>query len=434
MTAMAGDMTQLGVHQTELLLFYTLLQLIVIILAARGVGQLARKVGQPRVVGEIIAGLLLGPSLFGQLAPDISDYVFHSVSSDPITIISQIGLILLMFQIGMDFDFSHLRNWHNRKAVTLISFSSIFCPFTLGIIVGQASASYLAPDVDPTLYSLFVATAFSITAVPVLGRIMMEFDLTRTQVGTITISAAAINDVIGWLLLAIISALSIAQFSATETFYQLGVLLVYLGVCWWGVRRSLRWLCNRFEISQQRLPQNLTALILIMIFISGMCTYKIGIFAIFGGFMLGVLVHDQHRFVAAWKKTIGDFVIVFFLPVFFTYTGLRTDIQGLDTLTLWQWCGMMILFATLGKFGGSYLAARMAGLNSHQASTVGTLMNARGLMELIVLNIGYDLGVIPRNVFTMLVIMAVFSTVMAAPVLRGLLPRIGYLVPRGIDA
>jgi K+:H+ antiporter len=434
MTAMAGGMAQISVHQTENLLFYTLLQLIIIILAARGGGQLARKVGQPRVVGEIIAGLLLGPSLFGQLAPDISNYVFHSVSSDPITIISQIGLILLMFQIGMDFDFSHLRNWHSRTAVTMISFSGILCPFTLGIIVGQTSAPYLAPNVDPMLYSLFLATAFSITAVPVLGRIMMEFGLTRTQVGTLAISAAAVDDVTGWLLLAIISALSVAHFSVTETLYQLSALLVYIGVCWWGVRRLLRWLCNRFEIKHQRLPQNLTAIILIMIFISGMCTYKIGIFAIFGGFMLGVLVHDQHQFVAAWKKTIGDFVIVFFLPVFFTYTGLRTDIQGLDTLTLWQWCGMMIFFATLGKFGGAYLAARMTGLNNHQASIVGTVMNARGLMELVVLNIGYDLGIIPRNVFTMLVIMAVFTTVMTAPMLRGLLPRIGYLVPRGIDA
>jgi Kef-type K+ transport system membrane component KefB len=390
--------------------------------------------GQPRAVGEIIAGLVLGPSLFGHLFPDISNYVFHSVSSLPITIISQIGLLLLMFQIGMDFDFSHLTEKKNRKAVQMVSIACIALPFALGLMLGQISAPYLAPDIQPLPYSLFVGTALSITAVPVLGRIMMEFNLTRTRVGAIAITAAAVNDVVGWLLLAVISALSVAQFSAQGTLVQLGWLLLYVAICWWSVRPFLGRLIRRFDLDQDRLPPNLMAIVLALIFISGMCTYGIGIFAIFGGFMMGVLVHDQHKFVALWKKTVGDFVLVFFLPVFFTYTGLRTNIAGLDTLPLWSWCLILILAATLGKFGGAYLAARIAGLDNHHANIIGILMNTRGLMELIVLNVGYDLGFIPQSVFTMLVIVAVFTTVITAPVLRSVLPRIGYAVPRGIDA
>jgi Kef-type K+ transport system membrane component KefB len=262
----------------------------------------------------------------------------------------------------------------------------------------------------------------------------MEFDLTRTRVGAITISAAAVSDVVGWLLLAVISALAAAQFSAQATFVQLGWLLLYGAICWWLVRPFLRWLIQRSDLSHDRLPPNLVAIALALTFISGMCTYRIGIFAIFGGFMMGVLIHDQPKFVALWKKTVGDFVLVFFLPIFFTYTGLRTDIIGLDTLALWNWCLILILAATLGKFGGGYVAARLAGLDHHHANTIGIMMNTRGLMELIVLNIGYDLGFLPQNVFTMLVIMAVFTTIVTAPVLRRVLPRIGHAVPRGIDA
>ncbi len=421
-------------HHAENMLFFVLLQLIIIILTARAAGNVARRIGQPRAVGEIIAGLMLGPSLLGHMFPDISNYIFQSVSSTPISIISQIGLILLMFQIGMDFDFSHLRETQNRNAVTMISISCIVLPFLLGFTIGQVSAPYLAGDINPLPYSLFIGTALSITAVPILGRIMMEFDLTRTRIGAISISAAAINDVVGWLTLAVISALSVAQFSLSATLVQLGWLFLYIVACWWLVRPLLQWVIKYFDLSQHRLPADLLAVLLILIFISGICTYSIGIFAIFGGFMLGVLVHDNHKLAEAWKRNVGNFVIVFFLPVFFTYTGLRTNIMGLDSITLWNWCVIIIAAAVMGKFGGAYIAARMSGLNNNQASTIGIMMNTRALMELIVLNIGYDLGFIPQNVFTMLVIMAVFTTIITAPMLRMLLPRIGHIVPRGIDA
>lgn len=423
-----------SIHQSENLLFFVLLQLIVIVLVARIGGNLARRVGQPRAVGEIIAGLVLGPSLLGHLFPDFSNYLFHSVSSEPMTILSQIGLVLLMFQIGMDFDFSHLGTKRNRTAVTNVTIASIGLPLTLGIAIGLVSAPFLAPGMHALLYSLFVGTALSITAVPILGRIMMEFDLTRTPVGAIAISAAALNDVVGWMLLAAISALAVAQFSLQSVLAQIGWLIFYIAACWWVVRPFSRWLIQRSDFSANRLPPDLLAAMLALIFASSICTYSIGIFAIFGGFVLGVLVHNQQKFVALWKKTVGDFVIVFFLPIFFTYTGLRTNIVGLDTAALWEWCLLFILVAVIGKFGGAFVAARMSGLNKHEAGTIAILMNTRALMELIVLNIGYDLGAIPHDVFTMLVIMAVFTTVITSPVLRGYLPRFGHVIPKGVDA
>ena len=407
-----------SVHHVENLLFFTLLQLVVILLAARIGGSLAQRWGQTRVVGEIVVGLLLGPSLFGSLAPDTFQYVFHSVPGEPIMIMSQIGLILLMFQIGLDFDFSHLKSRDNSKVVMLVSLFGLVVPFLLGLLVATLSHDALAPTVNLLAYALFMATALSITAVPVLGRIMMELGITRTAVGVITITSAAINDVVGWIALAVVTALTLSQFSLTGMLFNLSMLLLYAALCWWVLRPLLRRLLAYFKSHSDDLPQSLLAVLLALIFLSAMATYKIGIFAIFGGFMLGVLLHDEHEFVAAWKAKIADFVSVFFVPIFFTYTGLRTHIDALDSWNLWQWCLIILGAATLGKFGGSYFAARWAGRAAHESRIIAVMMNTRGLMELIVINVGYDLGVIPANVFTMLVIMAVVSTLVTAPVVR----------------
>lgn len=412
-----------AVHAAENLLFFTLMQLVIILLAARLGGSLALRLGQARVVGEIVVGLLLGPSLFGALAPDTFHYVFHSVPSAPVTIMSQIGLILLMFQIGLDFDFSHLREKQNRKAVVLVAALGLVAPFLLGLLIGQASHAALAPGVNPLGYSLFLATALSITAVPILGRIMMEFGLTRTPMGVITITSAAINDVVGWITLAAVTALTLSAFSLSGMLLNLGALALYAAFCWWGLRPLLRRLLARFAAQSDNLPQSLLAILLALIFLSAMATYKMGIFAIFGGFVLGVLLHDEPAFVTAWKAKIADFVTVFFLPIFFTYTGLRTNIGALDSWALWQWCLVILGGATLGKFGGCYLGARWAGRDAAESRVIAVMMNTRALMELVVINVGYDLGVIPPSVFTMLVIMAVVSTLVTAPALRLWLPQ-----------
>ena len=414
----------LSVHAAETLLFFTLLQLTVIVLAGRVGGVLARRLGQTAAVGEIVIGILLGPSLLGLLAPEVFHTVFHSTSGTPLQILSQIELILLMFQIGLEFDFAHLGARSNRSAVLWIGAASMLAPFALGLGFGAASASTLSPQAGFVISALFIATAFSITALPILGRILVDFNLHRTPLGVIAISAAAFNDVVGWLLLALVTTLAVSHFEPAA--FGLKVLLVLGFALLWifVVRPLMHRVIRHFQAGGEDLSPNLLGVVLAAIFVSAMSTYQIGIFAIFGGFMMGVILHDQTRLVQAWKAQINPFVLVFFLPIFFTYTGLRTDIGGLSSATLWGWCALLIVLATLGKFGGAYLAARWCGMNRPQAGVMGALMNTRALMELIVINVGYDLGAISHNVFTMLVLMAIFSTVITAPLLRLWLPRI----------
>lgn len=409
---------QSAVHQTEVLLFFTLLQLSVIVVVARLAGEIAVRLSQSRAVGEIVAGLVLGPSLFGLLLPDIFKYVFRSAAAEPMTILSQIGLILLMFQIGLEFEFSHLKAGQNRKAVLNISIMGLALPFALGALFGWLSHPYLAPQLSLLGYVLFVGTAFSITALPILGRILMELDLTRTRVGVIAISSAAINDVVGWLMLAVVTALTVAQFSPASFAAKIGLIAIYVAFCWWVVRPLLLRLLRRSGADGGQLSPNLVGILISAIFLSGMTTYHLGIFAIFGGFMLGVLLHDQPAFVRAWREKVGDFVVVFFLPIFFTYTGLRTNVGALNSAELWGWCALLVLLASAGKFGGCYFAARRSGMNRQEAKAIGIMMNTPVLMELVVINVGLDLGVIPPDVFTMLVLMAIASTVVTTPALK----------------
>lgn len=415
----------MSIHQAELLLFFTLLQLAIIVLAGRVGGALALKIGQSAVVGEIILGILLGPSLFGMITPDLFEWVFRSTPPGPLSMLSQIGLIFLMFQIGLEFDFSHLKISQHRNTMIAVAVASLIAPFMLGFGFGYLAAPILSPDANQFNSALFVGTAFSITALPILGRIMIEFGITNTAVGVIAISAAAINDVIGWVLLALVSALTISAFSPESLGWIILSITIYIAVCWLAIRPLMKWLIERLGSPTEPLTGNVLGAIIVLIFLSAMTTYKIGIFAIFGGFMLGVLVHDEPAFVSAWRKKVGSFVTVFFLPIFFTYTGLRTSIGSLDTIELWCWCLLLITLATLGKFGASYFAARINGLSKNESTVIGVMMNTRALMELIVINIGLDLGVISHTVFTMLVIMAIFSTVITTPVLRKKLPAIG---------
>jgi len=415
------------VHATEQLLFFTLLQISIMVLAARAGGALARRCGQAAVVGEIVVGILLGPSLFGAIAPELFTTVFRSTPPQPLTILSQVGLLLLMFQIGLEFDFAHLRERDNRRAVMAVSVAGLVAPFALGLLYAGVLPQALAGTSNRLGFALFVATAFSITAMPVLGRIMMELELTRTSLGVIAISAAAVNDVVGWLLLALVTALSTSAFVPWDFSLHVAGVMLFGAVSWWGVRPLL----VRFVRAQSArapagaLPPTLMGVIIAAIFLAGMTTYQLGIFAIFGGFMLGVLLHHELAFVKVWNDKVGSFVSVFFLPIFFTFTGLRTDIGLLGSGSAWGWCALLIALATLGKFGGCWLAARFAGLNAVESRIIAIMMNTRGLMELVIINVGYDLGIIGREVFTMLVLMAIFSTVITTPALRRWLAQMG---------
>jgi Kef-type K+ transport system membrane component KefB len=419
-----------GAHKNELMLFHTLLELTLIVLAGRIGGGVARRCGLSAAVGEIVTGILLGPSLFGLLAPHVFDYVFHSAPPEPLTILSNLGLVLLMFQIGLEFDFAHLTDRANRAAVLRVSAACLALPFACGFALGFfiAGSQPAATRIDT---ALFVATAFCITAVPILGRIMMELNLTRTRLGVIAISSAAVNDVVGWLLLTLVTALTVSDFVAGRFALRVAMVAGFGLISAMVVRPLLKGAIRKSQPRDGKMSANLLAGLLAVIFIAAMTTYQIGIFAIFGGFMMGVILYDETELVAAWRARLGDFVTVFFLPIFFTYTGLRTAVGGLDSRADWGLCLALVAGASFAKLAGGYIAARRSGLNHPESAIIAYMMNTRGLMELIVINVGLDLGVISPKIFTMLVIMAIFSTVITAPALRYYLPRAG-LGPSGI--
>jgi Kef-type K+ transport system membrane component KefB len=410
-------------HKNELLLFFTLLELSLIVLAGRVGGAIATKCGQSPAVGEIVIGILLGPSLFGWIAPHSFDFVFHSAPAEPLLILSQLGLVLLMFQIGLEFDFALLTERTNRAAVLRVSAACLSLPFASGFAIGYFLAANTGQPAARINTALFVATAFSITALPILGRIMIEFNLTRTRLGVIAISSAAVNDVVGWLLLALITTLTLSNFTGGEFALRIAMVAAF-GLVSAGIARPLlKKAIRRSNPHAGKMSGNLLGGLLVAIFIAAMTTYLIGIFAIFGGFMMGVILFDEAQLVEAWRERVGGFVTVFFLPIFFTFTGLRTSVGGLDTSADWAWCGGIIVAATFSKLAGAYVASRRSGFDHRESAMIGFMMNTRALMELIVLNVGYDLGVITHKMFTMLVIMAIFSTILTTPALRYYLSR-----------
>ncbi len=423
-----------AVHQNEHLIFTILLQLIIMIGAARVMNTVFRKFRQPGVIGEIVAGLLLGPSFFGHFFPGQSAALFGASASPAIVVISQLGLILLMFQIGMDFEFSHLQAKRNRNGVLVIATLSVSVPLGLGILAGRISAPVLAPGLNAVTYSLFVGVALAITAVPILGRILREFGLNRTELGVVAISAAAINDVTGWVLLAGVSAYATARLSLGGIGWQIGGLALFVAALWGALRPFVDWLLKRLPVREGELPPNLMGIVLCLVLVLAICTFELGIFAIFGGFAAGLLFHRNKAFVEAWRRQVGQFVLVFFLPIFFTSTGLRTNLLGLNTGVDLQWLGIILAVSLLGKIIPVYLGGRLTGFSHDESCILGALMNTRALMELIVLNIGYDLGFIPQSMFTMLVVMAVVTTLMTGPLLKVLLPRIRHAIPEGVEA
>ncbi len=284
------------------------------------------------------------------------------------------------------------------------------------------------------IYALFCGVAMAITAVPILGRILAGYGLAQHELGVLAISAAALNDVGGWILLGIVSALATASFSPLSTLAQLGGLALFAAICWFILRPAAAWLLRAIPVRGAEMPPSLMALMLIVIFTLGICTFRLGIFGIFGGFVAGLLVHHDAAFTAAWRNQVGLFVTIFFLPIFFTFTGLHTDILGLASLTDWLWAMIFILIAIAAKILPVALAAKSCRYNGWEALLTGTLMNTRALMELIVLNIGLETGFLPQKVFTMLVLMAVITTLMTAPLLNLSMAKLGLKIPHRTEA
>lgn len=418
---------------TEALILPVLVQLTVIVAAARAFGALARRVGQPSVVGEIVAGLLLGPSLLGWLAPDLFAAVFrpalHGVPQDVadaalpkvFTAIAQFGLIFLLFLVGLEFEGSHVRE-HGRAAVA-ISLAGIAVPFSLGAGLAQFIHPYL--DDHPTAgpvpllgLTLFLGVALSITAIPVLGRIMMELNVTRTRLGAITITAAAVDDAIGWILLASVAAVVRSRFDPLETLRMVGLTVAFVAFMLFVARPLLvKFFRRSFRRNGGKLSPNALAVLFVSLFLCAIATNLIGIFAVFGAFLLGAVLSDQAELREAASSKLRDVVTGFFVPVFFTYTGLRTDISSLSGATVWLIAVALIATAVAGKLVGCGLAARAGGFTWKEAGIIGAMMNARGLMALIAINLGYELGVVPRELFSVLVLMALATTALTTPLL-----------------
>jgi Kef-type K+ transport system membrane component KefB len=392
---------------------------------ARIFAALFKRLGQVAVCGEIATGLILGPSVFGKLSYPAFHHVFDPSVFQFLAMLSQVGLILLLFLIGMEFEFNHLRA-HAGRAVAM-SLSGILLPFGSGLLLAKFIHPFVAKDVSFVGFALFTATAMSITALPTLGRILIALNLNRTPLGVIALTAAAMDDAFGWTILAAISAIVRAQFRPLAAARMLLETLLFAAVLLYVVRPLLKkWIRHVLETEGQQISSTTLTILLVLIFAAAIVTSLIGIFSIFGAFMMGMIIFDQEEFRRAIVLRLRDFVYTFFVPLFFVYTGLRTDISALQDPFLWELCVLVIGVAIAGKAGGCLLTGRLSGLSWRDSVAVALLMNTRGLMELIVVNVGYDLGVIPRSVFVMLTLMAVVTTYMTVPLVRRILHLDGF--------
>ncbi len=405
------------IHVNDFL--HVLLALALVIATARSLGALFRLVHQPPVVGEMIAGILLGPSLLGHIAPTFFAYILPHSVAPLLNVISQMGVILYMFLVGLELDLSMLRT--KAHSTIAISHASIVVPFLSGAVLALLLYPRLSTsDVSFTAFSLFLGASMSVTAFPVLARILTDRRIHKTRMGTLTLTCAAIDDVSAWCLLAFV--VSVTQSRAGSAVRTILMALLYIAVMVFLVRPVVIRLSHSLD-GKGRLTQGILALILLAILLSSLTTESIGIHAIFGAFILGAIIPPNSSIARDLTEKLEDFVVVFLLPAFFAFTGLRTQIGLVSGREQWIFCAVIILIASIGKFGGSTIAARLSGLGWRESSALGVLMNTRGLMELIVLNIGLELHVISPTLFAMLVLMALATTFATTPILHFIMPR-----------
>lgn len=396
-----------------------LIQIATILLISRILGLVTRRLGQPLVIAEVLAGIVLGPSLLGWLWPEAMVTLFPATSLPVLKMLSQVGLVLFMFLIGLELDPKLLKGRTHSSVV--ISHTSIIVPFALGALAAWwLRASYSSPDVPFISFLLFLGIAMSVTAFPVLARILSERHLLTSRVGAITIACAAVDDVTAWCLLAFVVSVARAQ-AITDALWTTGLALVFILTMLFLVRPFLQRLGARVA-SREGLTPTVVAIILLLLIVCSSITEVIGIHALFGAFLFGAILPKEGKLAEMLADKLETVAVVLLLPLFFAYSGLRTEIGLVSQPQEWVVAGLLIVLATIGKFGGSAIAARLTGLRWREASAIGILMNTRGLMELIVLNIGMDLGVISPTVFTMLVIMALVTTFATTPVLRWVYP------------
>src|SRR5256886_5805906 len=403
-------------------LFTLVLQIAVILAVCRLVGTLFQKIHQPRVVGEMFAGIMLGPSLLGWVAPQISAYLFPPSSLGFLNALSQVGVVIFMFLVGLGINPKELKE--QGHAAVLTSHVSITAPFVLASFL----SIYLYPKLSDesvafTSFALFMGAAMSITAFPVLARILTERDMLQSRLGTVAIACAAVDDVTGWCILASLVLLIRSAHTATPTWRTAGGLIAFALIMIYGVRRLLKGVfLNAYE-KWGHLSENRMAFMLLLVLVSSLCTERLGIHLLFGAFLMGAIMPKEERFVRYVLDRFETITITLLLPLFFAFTGLRTNIGLVKGPEMWMYCGLIILVATVGKLGGSMFASLLSGMPWREAAGLGTLMNTRGLMELVILNIGLDIKVISPALFSMMVIMALVTTFMTTPVLNLICPK-----------
>jgi Kef-type K+ transport system membrane component KefB len=391
-----------------------LVQIGVILLTATAVGWLLSKFRQPQVVGEMVAGVLLGPSLLGWVAPEFFAALFPPDSLGPLFTLSEIGLLLFMFMVGLELDTKKLRQL--GYVAVVISHTSIIVPFVLGALLAIFLFPRIADNNLPfTGFVLLMGVAMSVTAFPVLARILGERNLLGTKLGTLTIACAAMDDVTAWCLLAVIIALVRSELNQLVLWQMLSGLLVYFGVMVFVLRPLLRRLVARQADTEK--PDKIIAVLLVCMLASSWATEWLGIHALFGAFFAGVIVTKENGFTEDVRKRLKVPVVVLLIPLFFAFTGLRTNIGLISGSEMILYCGLVFLVAVAGKFGGSMIAARVMGTPWREAAAIGVLMNTRGLIELVILNIGMDIGVLTPPLFSIMVLMAMGTTLMTTPIL-----------------
>jgi Kef-type K+ transport system membrane component KefB len=391
-------------------LWHVLVALAAVVAAGQLLGRLFRLVGQPPVIGEVLAGILLGPSLLGRVWPAGFAYLLPTEIAPALFVIAQLGVILYMFAIGLELNTENLR--HIGTSALAISVAGIVVPFLLGLLLAVGIHPHYGGPTPRLTFSLFLAVALSITAFPVLARILSDRGLTRTPLGQLALVCAAAGDVAAWCLLAIVTGVAKAQVDAGVT--VLVWTAAFLAFMLIVVRPLIgRWLgAATSEITPAQVGAAMVALLL-----SALATQWIGIHALFGAFLLGAIVPHDSPLAEQLGKHLENTVVVLFLPAYFALTGMRTEFGLVSGWQDWLICGLIILVATAGKFGGTLAAARLTGQSWRDSAALGALMNTRGLMELIVLNVGLDLGIISPRLFAMLVIMALVTTIATTPLL-----------------
>ena len=392
-----------------------LIALTAVIVTGRLLGRAFVAIGQPPVIGEVIAGLVLGPSVLGALWPAAGAFILPTSVAPSLSVVAQLGVVLYMFLVGLELNPDALRG--QLRATVAISQTSIVVPFVLG----WALAVYLYPrfsseDVPFVSFALFLGIAMSITAFPVLARILSDLGMTRTPLGVVALTCAAIDDVTAWCLLALV--VGVVQASAGSALATIVLTLVFIAAMFIVVRPVVARLIR--SAGARETSRGVIALTIAAMLVSALITESIGVHAIFGAFLLGAVIPHDSRLAHALVGSLETLVTLLLLPAFFAFAGMRTEIGLLTGAGPWIACGLIILVATVGKAAGTFVAARLTGMSSREAAGLGALMNTRGLMQLIVLNVGLDLGVISPTLFTMMVLMALATTIATTPVLRAL--------------